>query len=251
MALNDDIPIKIGVLRLEIQGRWSAKEFSQLLDNTREAYLLCNVIDFSPRLLKGKRIRRKCLTISTAFFPTPFFEPDPNSKAREGRVIGTAESLEFLVSVAKSRTADLYVKGIQYTSPGWIDLIASLNPLKVIAESIDNWRKVNLERDKITHDTELERMRIQAQQETEKLRIQSELAKVLIQNAGSLLGARSGPRFERVLQSVLNPTERIVAEIAKDDRIVNARLLSPASDQTPNATGKAGAGQTSAGSAGA
>ncbi len=51
---------------------------------------------------------------------------------------------------------------------GLID--CELNPLKVIAESIDNWRKVNLERDKITHDTELERMRIQAQQETEKLR---------------------------------------------------------------------------------
>ncbi len=59
MALNDDIPIKIGVLRLEIQGRWSAKEFSQLLDNTREAYLLCNVIDFFAQAIKREEDQKE------------------------------------------------------------------------------------------------------------------------------------------------------------------------------------------------
>lgn len=64
----------------------------------------------------------------------------------------------------------LIVDKIRYASPGWMELIGSLNPLKVIADIIRDWRKENTER-----------LRINQQFQLDKERLELEKAKLLTQ----------------------------------------------------------------------
>jgi len=51
--------------------------------------------------------------------------------------------------------ASLDIGGIRLESPGWIQVIGHLNPLKTIVDFISKWRTENTKRMKITSDAAL------------------------------------------------------------------------------------------------
>lgn len=161
--------------------------------------------------------------------------------------INPSEALDFLISIAQRYSGDLYINSIEYSSPGWLEIIGNLNPLKVVADIIANWRKENTERkrneqqaesderkeyievEKIQSQERIEREKIQSQERIEMAKLKTDFAKALLENGKPLRGISRPDNLERLLGLIGSSTEDTLSDIAKDTRVKNVKALPPSS----------------------
>ncbi len=108
-----------GAMRLAIGGAWTAEDLGQLLTNLNEGYQAAAAFTYLTRL------------------------PASMLPSLRGRPI------EEVIALAAHQTAPLSIASIRYESPGWIQVLAAWNPLKVMADCIGQWRTENSQRTRL------------------------------------------------------------------------------------------------------
>ena len=210
-----------GALRLAIDGDWSCQEFAALLDATDDAYRRVNSIFVLRQALDQENASNRRLeernegndrdfSWHLQFHGFRHHFPGGNS--------GTdAAPYSELMELANSLSGPLQVGAITYASPGWIQLIGNWNPLKVIADSVRNWRAENTKR---------EANWLNAQ--TEQMRIQADLASKILAQAPKMHDRydAGSSRLVELAAEVIKPTTKYVERLNADSRIISAEVVS-------------------------
>jgi hypothetical protein len=123
---------------------------------------------------------------------------------------------ESLSTIAVRYTGPLHIHGISFASHDWVDLLGNLNPLKVIADAIAEWRRQNIERERNLMNAETERLKIRTGFAMEVLRSYESAAD------GNPNGYN---RMAEIEQKVIRPAEEFIDRIAGDRRILAIRVL--------------------------
>src|SRR5438094_1270484 len=134
---------RIGVLRLDFEGRWPVDHFVGLLSRLDRGYS-----DAGQFLLVAR-------------------EPDlVDYVVQEQREAHGDASLEYHVRrglrhLGDPSTPQLLAKSLHHESPGWVEVLGAWNPLKVIADFMSQWRAENSARTRDERESEREGQRQQ------------------------------------------------------------------------------------------
>ena len=200
---------EVGVLRLDIDGHWTVKEFADLLIALRTSYVALNTLDYLARRAEDDKERVEGLLFGV------LHGNDPKA------------SLDLLSSISLSETADLGLFSTQYNSPGWVEVIGSWNPLKVICETIIEWRKQGTERERIRSEERRQREELHSQERRENDSRQNDLYRLTLGKYETLKTRRNIKEFEELLALVHNLRTDVESPIYKDIRVRNVEVCSP------------------------
>ena len=211
----------LGVLRIEIHGSWSVADLIKLLGRLEDGYKAAAALE------------------SMAGRPS-------------GSAISSLSSDDVLETVAAFRLAGgLRLGSVRYGSPGFVEVIGALNPLKTVKDGITENREINLKRDEAhrldERDRDLQEMQHEEAMAREsraseeqryshelaaaRLRMDAEAArfnmmKELIDRLPSDQQSAAAAQILRVLMGAIE-------EIANDARVDEARMLEQADGATP------------------
>ena len=118
-----------GVLRLDVAGSWAVSDFASLLNQLESAYMR-----LSFRLLASEPEIWQAAT--RPFVGTLL----PNDRS--------GGEFAHVMRMIRARVHELRLHRIHIASPGFVELIGSLNPIKIMADFITDWRKENTQRQK-------------------------------------------------------------------------------------------------------
>jgi uncharacterized membrane protein len=108
------------------------------------------------------------------------------------------------------------IDAVSIASPGWIQLVGQLNPLKTIADFITGFRAENTKRMEMTERVRLEREKVCAKLATDVLRMMP----VEHRWEGS-------QRLPEVVRTVIEPATATLMEVARDHRLRSAEIVRP------------------------
>jgi hypothetical protein len=205
-------PAERVALRIGITGAWTAGEFASFLQDTEDAYQRVNSVFLLSRLVEEEQRVQK---------------EQPGSAVWHQELFGTwstaAAPYEDLLKLTRAASEPLLVDSISYASPGWLQIIGDMNPMRVLADFITKWRAENTKR-------EANRMK----HENERFRIQSELAASILQAAPKLGANYEGgaPRLVDLAESVIRPASNYISRAGADRRVLNATIVKPGSAPT-------------------
>jgi hypothetical protein len=209
-------------LRFAIDGEWSAEDFAEFLQETADAYhrinavfILRQAIDAEESFNSAKRENSKYSQQVIAWHSELFGSSQHHPMGNIGR---PPPSFEGLVQLTRTVSQPLAIDAISYASPGWLQLIGDLNPLKVLSEFITKWRAENTKR-------EANAFKFQ----NDRLRIQAELAAKLLDAAPKMERSHEGgtSRLIDMAESVIKPATGYIAKVGTDSRIIEAEMVSP------------------------
>jgi hypothetical protein len=126
---------QLAILRVDIAGSWSLDGLIQLLTQLEQAYLAAAALESlsEPSLLGNSTLLGR-----------------PHERTAD----------ELLQAVRAFRLAGgLRVRSLHYTSPGFIEVIGALNPLKTVKDGITENRNINRKRDEARLLDERERQK--------------------------------------------------------------------------------------------
>jgi len=198
-----------------MSGSWPVSEFARLLDRLNSSYRYLNGLEFFSRALSNERARNE----------------EAEEREENGEEDHTVENLlrgrwtysrydtvqiddvEFsdLILLAEQYTGALHLWNLRYSSPGFVEVLASFNPLKLIADFIIEWRKQNIEKERVhlEHQAKIAQIRTGAAIEVIKL-------------AESLhTGRLEGSRWPELSREVLLHLQSFVSDVAPDIRVGN------------------------------
>jgi hypothetical protein len=207
---------KLGILRIEMHGSWSVGDMIQFFTQLEQAYITAGTLE--------------SLTESQTFIRT--------AAPREQ----TADDL-IQAAVAFRLGGGLRIRSLQYGSPGFIEVIGALNPLKTLKDGITENRKINSKRDEtalfdervrekqaMAHEQAMEK-ELRKQGETQshheieivKLQLEAEAARfqVVLSLVDRLPLEERTAAAAQILQRLLQNTE----SLANDARLGEARML--------------------------
>ena len=158
----------------------------------------------------------------------------------------------------------LLISRIRYGSPGFIEFLGSLNPFKLIADCVRDWRKENTERGKYETQNELEskkldfereklsnqdeiekrnsqlekeklesherieREKLESQERTENNKIRAELFKYLSEQSIPLRNIVYREDFDEILDKTAISLEKKITSLMENPMITDIKLISPA-----------------------
>jgi len=196
------------VLRLNVDDNWSAQEFARLLTLVVEAYVPIEQLRVLSRAVDQEASVQAREPVWKALYTIAYKEPF-------GRNFGD------LLKTLRPFCFPLTVGAIRISSPGWIDLVGSLNPLKVVADFITNYRAENTKRTeidaKVYNATEHEK--------TERMRIHAELATNILALLPEHSRVESAHRIIDISQAVIEPSMTALESIVEDRRVKSADIL--------------------------
>jgi hypothetical protein len=216
MAASPKLPVEpsgengLASLRLQIEGSWSVEEFQSLLLTLDDVYkrvatvmtlgeLLRQEQRQNGNLQKEKGYDRVDWSLSELYGGTAY----PYSK--EGFYV-QREPFSRVIAGVQPFVSPLGVDAIRFQSPGWLQIVGNLNPLKVIADFISKWRTENTKRMQIKTTSETERERFHTESALERDRMLRGFAlEVLRQLPEGQRGHHAG-RLAEVAEYAITPT---------------------------------------------
>lgn len=224
MALAGNYEQSSAIIKIKIDGAWSVLDLVELLGKLDENYhalnsifMFADLVDWEARnnQAEQREIRRDTM-IQDIWYGVrqPIY-----GKLMSAETLSPGPPIEALVSLSRSLLPALSIQRIQYASPGWIELIGAWNPLKVLTDAIDNWRKQNTIRNKHENDFELRREKNKLDAENERLRIKGDILKAFLKQAPHLWSGGNTDRIVEVNDKVIGPAIKLVGEISRDRRI--------------------------------
>ena len=130
---------RLGVLRIDIHGGWSVADLIKLLGHLEDGYMAAAALealtDRTPRELPGHPPR-------SAQEPT-------YSRLSADELLQTVTAFQLV--------GGLRLGSVHYGSPGFMDFIGALNPLKTVKDGITENREINRKRDEVRRLDERER----------------------------------------------------------------------------------------------
>jgi len=208
-------------LRIAIDGEWSCQEFGAFLEQTNDVYRRLNsvfVLRQAPdqeAALNDSLLERSPGDDRDFSWYLQFF--GFRRSFPEGTIGTDIPAYSQLIELSNSVVVPLQVDAISYASPGWIQLIGNLNPLKVLADFVSKWRAENTKR---------EANLLNAQ--TDRMRIQSDLATKILEQAPKIPFPHSvgSSRLVDLAEEVIKPTTKYLEHYGNDARIVDAQVVS-------------------------
>jgi hypothetical protein len=210
----------LGVLRIEIHGSWSVADLIKLLGRLEDGYKAAAALES----LTGQP---------------------------SGSSLGRLSADDLLQTVTAFQLAGgLRLGSLRYGSPGFVEVIGALNPLKTVKDGITENREINRKRDEtrrlderereqqaIEHEEAMareSRMSDQQQQsqalDAARLRMEAEAARFNMMKdlIDRLPAEQQSVAAAQLLQILMGATE----EIANDARIDEAKMLQQADSDT-------------------
>lgn len=221
-----DVPTQLGILRLEIAGRWSVTDFVDLLTRTTTVFSFVNSLDFFSRAISAKsEYGEKKGRTQEIFFGTVDYFPlryhrdtmtDPGRDAAFAEFITNKPwDLSEIEKLAEAHTGQLTLNSISYSSPGWAEVLASLNPLRVICNAILEWRRINLEHRRVENEHQIRLVSMRTAFAKEMLESIATIAK----DKNFRTASRQEELFQRI-EAIVN----LVEEIARDTRLTGCSV---------------------------
>jgi hypothetical protein len=140
-----------------------------------------------------------------------------------GRQKTALKDFNSIVRLSREQTIELRVKHITVASPGVVELIGSINPLKTIADFILAWRHENTIRDQNERQMRLERYKVRA-----------EIVKTLLEKASTLRTEAENDHFaEKMSRFLADESLDTLVELAKDIRLVDISWLEITATKEP------------------
>jgi hypothetical protein len=209
---------RMGLMRLQIDGAWSVRDFRDLLITTETVY---NTLDSA--ILLGDFVRA---------------ESDKNDQIRNGEkserewywtgiywgseevgeIRRQIESWETILSSVVPYAARLEVADIRLESPGWITVLGHLNPLKTIGDFISKWRAENTKRTKLKMDSNARREELALEREKMNKKFALDILSHLPEGHGQAL------RFAEIAERTINPSLAGLERLLADSRIIDAEV---------------------------
>jgi hypothetical protein len=120
---------------------------------------------------------------------------------------------EEVVKTMNPYAITLEVGSIRFESPGFFEVLGSLNPLKLVADFITNWRAENTKRITIQSNETIQFEKVRAKFATDVLKMMPEAVR-----------GESAHRIVEITNSVITPSALTLESIASDERVKQARL---------------------------
>jgi hypothetical protein len=221
------VPRSLGVLQIDIHGSWSVADFTQLLGRLEDGYKAAAALES----LTGQ-------ASSSAVSQSP-------------QSVGISADDLLQTVTAFQLGGGLRLGSLRYGSPGFLQVIGDLNPLKTVKDSVTENREINRKRDETRRLDEREREQ-QADKHEEVMTRESraseqqqqahviEVARLQLEAEAARFNAMKDlldrlPADQRsvaaaqILQRLIGDTEAI----ANDARIDGARMLEQADSPVP------------------
>jgi hypothetical protein len=210
---------EIGPIRIDLKDDWCVQDFEELCSSVRIAY---EVIDRF--LLLVETLNREAreehpfeespdvpdyIGLQTAWTSLYYGRAERYS---DGKPVfpGHAASLDQILTAIAPYSRSLGIDKIRLESPGYLEFFGSLNPLKIISDSIRDYRSENTKRMQIDSHAALER---------DKLRVA--LAKEVMKKAPADI---AGARVFEIVNSVVAPSAEKLEKIAANRKVVQVRM---------------------------
>ena len=225
----------LGILRIEIHGSWSVADLTQLLGRLEDSYKAAAALE--------SLIDQRSTTTPSTVSQSSQLEP-----ASAG--LSTDDLLETVTVFQLA--GGLRLGSLHYGSPGFLEVIGALNPLKTVKDGITENREINRKRDKTRRLDEREReqqvmqhQEVMARESREREQQQHthalEVARLQMEAEAARFKATSDliDRLPRAQQSVTAAQliQRLMGNteaIANDARIDEARMLEQTDSAAPS-----------------
>src|SRR5690242_20056520 len=119
-----EVSDKLGILHLDLTGKWTVEEFRRYLGILERSYLRLNLI------FSGDNTNNDANVIDIVRIVNA---TDVELKAM----------FEASAAFIGKGTAQLKIDRLELASPGFAELVGNLNPLKIIVDFIAEWRREN------------------------------------------------------------------------------------------------------------
>jgi hypothetical protein len=204
--------IEKGAIYFKVEGRWSVDDLIEWFSTLNIAYQRLNAFlrisgEFDRKITHIGRFEDVrhgnswMSSIDNEYFNTLTLNP-----------LQCEPLFNSIIQAALRKTYQLELMRIEICSPGFVELIGNINPLKVIADFITNWRKENTIRDSNN-----------MKWETERLKIKADFMKSLIERSDYLSRKGSFQIMEMFNNFVLDKSFDKLKGIAQDSRVKSVK----------------------------
>jgi hypothetical protein len=115
------------------------------------------------------------------------------------------------------------IDALRLESPGWIQIIGNLNPLKAISDFITKWRAENTKRMKI----QSEENRDKAALAFERERMHRAFALEVLRQMPESNRPRAAERLSEIAEYAITPSTSALERLATDSRVGDAEVVEP------------------------
>ena len=222
MPLYSESQDSEAIIELKIDGYWKASDVAEFFAKIDRLYAGLNTLFFFSEALRHEQNTPDNRSTEAPVFHNIWLGESviySILKREHVREVGEGQiDLESLIGLVKTYSGTLDVNSIRYGSPGWIEFIGNLNPLKVIADAIGEYREQNTIRERDREQAEIAREKNRLDAENERRRIDGDVLKAVIQHAPHLFERNNG-RLTEVNENIIIPANKAIAEIGRDIRI--------------------------------
>jgi hypothetical protein len=216
--------VRLGALRLEIDGSWSVQEFQALLLTINDVYnrvattmMLGALVREEQRRNDAFRRQERNEQINWAWESTYYGLP----RHFEGEFFFQRQPLPKALEAVRPFTAPLAIDALRLESPGWVQIMGNLNPLKVIADFIAKWRAENTKRMKI----QSEERRTEGALAFERERMHRGFALEVLRQMPESDRHRAAERLSEIAEYSITPSISELERVATDTRVGNAEIV--------------------------
>ena len=227
MSFFSENPENDAILEMKIDGYWKAVDVADFLIKMDGLYAGLNTIFFFSQALRFEQNTPGKRSTEAPAFHNIWHAQSVVFSVLKGRYVEGVEGrpidLESLISFVKTYTGTLDIESIRYGSPGWFEFIGNLNPLKVIADAIKEYREQNTIRERDKQQAEIAREKHRMDAENERRRIDGDVLRAALEHAPHLFEQNNG-RLTEVNEKIIIPANRTIVEIGHDVRIKDVTL---------------------------
>jgi hypothetical protein len=199
--------LDLAVLHLRVDDKWSVQEFAELLTLVVEAYEPIEQLHVLSRVVDQEVSNKAQEPVWNALYSNAYTQP-------------FGRNFDDLLKSMRPFRYSLTVGAISISSPGWIEVIGSFNPLKTIADFITHCREEKTKR----MDIDAKVYIASEHEKTERLRIKAELATNIL----TLMPEHSRPetayRVVDISQAVIEPSMKALESVVRDERVQGAEV---------------------------
>jgi hypothetical protein len=219
---------ELGALRVQVAGAWSVDDlqacFATILKVHRQMASLMLLGEFVREEKRINEIADKQKRYENQQYSWSQLFQGPSGRRDDDHESNL--SLEAALSATEPYLVPLLIDAIRIESPGWIQIIGHLNPLKVTADFISRWRSENTKRQQFLETSAIKREQHRVEAALERERIRSNFAAEVLRLLPS--GERvSGARLIEITQQIINPGAEALQRLAMDHRVVDADIVEP------------------------
>jgi hypothetical protein len=210
MPSFSESPESEAIIEIKIDGYWKAADVAAFFNNMDRLYAGLNTIFFFSEALRHEQNSPGKRSTEAPAFHNLWHGESVIFSVLKGNYVeevgGRQTDLQSLISFVKTYSGSLDIESIRYGSPGWFEFIGNLNPLRVIADAIREYREQNTIRERDKQQAEIAKEKNRMDAENERRRIDGDVLKTALEHAPHLFERNNG-RLTEVNEKNSDPSQ--------------------------------------------